>query len=143
MTAESGLPLARSVLDAQPFNAVVGAEITVFDDGVAVLRLPIEDRHRQQYGLVHGGVYAYLADNALTFAAGSVLGASVLTTGFVIDYVHGARDGVLEARARVVHHDRGRAVCQVEIHVLDETGSQALCAVAQGTIVTTGARDGG
>ena len=61
-SAES-LALAAAVLDAQPFNAVVGARITAFGGGNAELVLDIEDRHRQQFGVAHGGVLAYLADN--------------------------------------------------------------------------------
>lgn len=137
MNEDPTLALARQILAAQPFSGVVGAQVEAFGDGRAVLRLPIEDRHRQQYGLVHGGVYAYLADNALTFAAGSALGPSVLTSGFTITYVRGARDGVLLARARVVHHDARHAVCAVEIHVADDLGAERLCCVAQGTVLAT------
>ena len=129
--------VAQAVLAAQPFNTVVGAEITVFGDQAAVLRLDIGDRHRQQYGLVHGGVYACLADNAVTFAAGTVLGANVITTAVAINYLHGARHGVLEARARVVHHDARHAVCVAEIHIIDDTNHETLCAIAHGTVMAT------
>ena len=141
MTQQLDLDLARRVLAAQPFSTLLGAEVTAFGDGRATLRLRIEERHRQQYGLVHGGVHAYLADNALTFAAGSVLGPSVLTAGVSVNYVAGARTGTLEARARVVHHDRRHAVCVVEIDVVDGERSR-LCAVAPGTIMATGTDSG-
>jgi acyl-coenzyme A thioesterase PaaI-like protein len=39
--------------------------------------VPITEQVNQQYGTVHGGVISYAADNALTFAGGSVLGPAV------------------------------------------------------------------
>jgi uncharacterized protein (TIGR00369 family) len=130
--------LGNAVLAAQPFNAQVGARVTTLTRGTAALEIPIGDLHRQQFGLVHGGVLAYAADNVLTFAGGSVLGPSVVTAGFTISYLRPARDGVLSARAVVVHATERQAVCTAELHVVDPVGTTTLCAVAQGTIVATG-----
>ncbi|WP_408896080.1 PaaI family thioesterase [Nocardioides sp. R1-1] len=94
------LAMAAGVLAAQPFNDLVGARITRFEEGEAVLELTIEDRHRQQHGLVHGGVLAYLVDNALTFACGTVLGSQLVTGGLTVTYLAGARAGLLRATAR-------------------------------------------
>jgi uncharacterized protein (TIGR00369 family) len=129
--------LGNAVLAAQPFNGQVGARVTALARGTAVLEIPIGERHRQQYGVVHGGVLAYAADNALTFAGGSVLGPSVLTAGFTISYLRAARDGVLRARAVVVHSNARQAVCTAELYVVDPGGGETLCAVAQGTVVAT------
>ena len=130
--------LGNAVLAAQPFNGQVGARCTVLDPGAATLEIEIGDLHRQQYGVVHGGVLAYAADNALTFAGGSVLGPSVITAGFTINYLRAARDGVLRAEAVVVHATARQAVCTAELRVVDPDGGSVLCAVAQGTVVATG-----
>ncbi|OLF05257.1 thioesterase [Actinophytocola xinjiangensis] len=133
------LELANSVLAAQPFTGQVGARCTVFDRGAATLEIDIRDQHRQQYGVVHGGVLAYAADNVLTFAGGSVLGPSVITAGFTINYLRAARDGVLRAEGVVVHANARQAVCTAQIRVIPPDGGEpTLCAVAQGTIVATG-----
>lgn len=131
------LALARGILAAQPFSRHLGAELAAFGDGHAILRLRIAQEHRQQFGLVHGGVYAYLADNALTFAAGSVLGPAVLTESVSVTYVRPARDGVLEARARVTEHTAHRALCAVELVVVDDTGASTPCAEANGAVRVT------
>lgn len=131
--------LATQVLAAQPFSLQVGARITMCGDGEAVLEVDVADHHRQQFGLVHGGVLAYLADNSITFAAGSVLGASVVTSGFSISYLRGSRSGTLRADAKVVHHSPTLAVVQVEITCETDKDSR-LCAVAQGTVVATEAQ---
>lgn len=126
------LAMAQQVLAAQPFNDSVGARLTAFGAGEAVLELDIAERHRQQFGLVHGGVLAYCADNALTFAAGTVLGQDILTTEVTVRYLRAARDGVLRARARVEHHDPRLAVCSVRIEVIGPDGVATLCALASG-----------
>lgn len=131
------LELATSVLAAQPFNELVGAAVTEFGAGEATLELEIQDRHRQQYGLVHGGVFAYLVDNSLTFAGGSVLGADVVTGGFTVNCLRGAREGTLRVHAEVVHSDHRHAVCTAEVYALTRDGERRLCAVAQGTIWST------
>jgi len=42
--------------------------------GIAELKVAIKPELKQQNGFVHGGVISYAADNALTYAGGSVLG---------------------------------------------------------------------
>lgn len=81
---ELDLAAARKLLDAQPFSRLLGARVTAFGDGGATLEIDIRDDLHQQNGFLHGGVLAYAADNALTFAAGAVLGPSVLTGGFSV-----------------------------------------------------------
>ncbi len=63
--------IARQALASQPFSVLVGARVAEFGDGGATLELDIRDDLRQQNGYLHGGVLAYAADNAITFAAGT------------------------------------------------------------------------
>src|SRR5437899_56088 len=93
---------ARQGLARQPFSQLLGARLMAFGDGRAVLELDIRDELKQQNGYLHGGVLAYAADNTLTFAAGTVLGPSLLTAGFSIDYVRPGTGAVLRAEANVV-----------------------------------------
>ncbi|MEV0029057.1 PaaI family thioesterase [Nocardia sp. NPDC050793] len=124
---------AEQVLAAQPFAGLVGTEITRFGDGAATLVIPIRPELGQQFGFVHGGVLAYAADNALTFAAGTVLGANVLTGGFTITYLRPAAGVRLRAEASVTGSTRRQAVVRCEIYAESEEGEVVLCAVAQGT----------
>ncbi len=130
------LETARQVLDAQPFSRLLGTRITAFGDGAATLELDLDDDLRQQDGIVHGGVLAYLADNAMTFAAGSVLGAIVLTAAVSVEYVAPARCGPLVARAAVEHATLRHAVCRVAV-----TADGVTCAVGQGRVSVRAARD--
>ena len=86
---------------------------------------------------MHGGVVSYLADNALTYAGGSVLKVAVVTSEFKINYVRPAIGNALVARATVVHAGKNQAVCRCDVYSVDD-GGERLCAAAQGTIVRLG-----
>lgn len=134
MNKTPDLDQARKVLAAQPFSALLGARLTSFGHGEAVLELAIREELLQHYGTLHGGVLGYAADNALTFAAGSVVGARLITAGFTIDYLRPAQGAVLRAHAQVVRAGRTRVVVRCDLSTVEGDGEATLCAVAQGTI---------
>lgn len=127
------LTLGREVLAAQPFSTLLGAELLAFSNGSAAIRIPIRPELKQQHGFVHGGVLSYAADNALTFAGGSVLGPAVVTSEFKINYLRPATGESLVARATVIHTGASQAVCRCEVYALGPDGEK-LCASALGTI---------
>lgn len=129
------LDVANEILRTQPFSMLLGARLTSFGDRAATLEVDIREDLLQQNGYVHGGVLAYAADNAITFAGGSVIGPDVLTGGFSVDYLAPAQGAMLVARARVVHASSRRATCRCDLYVVDSTGESTLCAAAQGTVV--------
>jgi uncharacterized protein (TIGR00369 family) len=127
------LAWGRHALEGQAFSRLLGAQLDRFDSGGAQLSLDIAPHLLQQDGFVHGGVLAYLADNALTYAGGSVLGR-VLTSEFKINYLRPAVDADrLVAVATVVGSGRTQAVCRCDVF-LERAGERKLCAAAQGTI---------
>lgn len=128
------LAYGRAVLAQQPFSVTVGARLDALEPGRAELSVPIAPNLLQQDGFVHGGVLAYLADNCLTYAGGSVLG-KVLTSEFKINYLRPARDADrLVAVATVVGSGKSQAVCRCDIFLEREGGERRICAAAQGTI---------
>jgi uncharacterized protein (TIGR00369 family) len=131
------LTIGKQALASQPFSTLLGTELAGFSPGQAELRLPISPKLKQQHGFVHGGVLSYLADNALTFAGGSVLGTAVVTSEYKINYLRPAIGEVLIARASVIHSSKNQAVCRCEVWLVAD-GVEKLCAVAQGTIAKIG-----
>ena len=131
------LTFGRQVLGQQAFSKLLGAQLDAFSPGYAELSLPVVPGLLQQHGFVHGGVLSYLADNALTFAGGSVLGDSV-TAEYKINYLRPARDAErLLAVATVVGSGKTQAVCRCDVFML-RGGERTLCAAAQGTIRKAG-----
>ncbi|WP_432210217.1 PaaI family thioesterase [Marinobacter alkaliphilus] len=122
----------KQILAQQPFSVLLGTELKAFEPGKAELSLIVKEELKQQHGFVHGGVVSYLADNALTYAGGSVLGDSV-TSEYKINYLRPAIGDQLIARARVLSYGKRQAVCQCEI-VATDNGEERMVAVAQGTI---------
>lgn len=130
--------LGERVLASQAFSQLLGTELVSLEEGKAELRLAIRDDFLQQHGRVHGGVISYLADNALTFAGGSLFGDG-LTLEYKVNYLKAAGGTALVARAAVDSPGRQVAVCSCRIHALAEDGTETLCALAQGTIMAPSA----
>ncbi len=126
----------QSILASQPFSVFLGAEFTDVDDGMAEITLKLKPEHCQQHGFAHGGVVSYLSDNALSFAAGTVL-VDILTLEMKINYVRPATGEKLVARARVLSSGRRQAVCHCDVFAIGN-GAEKLCAVAQGTVMPRG-----
>ena len=131
------LELGKEALASQPFNVLVGAELTGFSPGRAELTIPITPQLKQQHGFVHGGVISYAADNALTAAGASVLGPAAVTSEYKINYLRPVIGTALIARATVVYSSKTQAVCHCDVFVVGE-GKENLCAVSQGTIARIG-----
>jgi uncharacterized protein (TIGR00369 family) len=130
------LIVGRQALAAQPISRLLGAELTEFSaEGVEII-VPITEQLEQQYGTVHGGVISYAADNALTFAGGSVLGPAVVSSEFKINFLKPAQGARLLARANVLYAGKSQAVCRCDVFSVNADGTETLCAAAQGTVVT-------
>jgi uncharacterized protein (TIGR00369 family) len=137
------LEVAQRVLAEQPFSQLIGTRLTAFAAGSAELTLPLTPVLVQQNGFAHGGVVSTMADEGISFAAGSVLGASVLTAEYKINFLRPARGEYLVARGRVVSHSQRQAVCTCEVWSVTDNG-ETMCAMAMGTVVvpTKGGSDG-
>jgi uncharacterized protein (TIGR00369 family) len=122
---------AREILRSQAFSRLLGTELLEFGDGRAVLALNIQPDHTQQNGFAHGGILAYLIDNAITFAAGTVLGPKLLTAGIGVEYLRPATGPRLIATAVVTASTRRRALASCTI-----TDGDSIVAVGQGTAQT-------
>lgn len=132
------LALGRAVLAAQPFSQLMGARLVHLAPGEAELHLPLRPVHLQQGGMAHGGVLAYAADNTLTFAGGTRLGADVVTAEYKICLLRPAIGRTLVARATALHVGRSQAVCRCDLFIVDDRSEAGLCATALGTIVRAG-----
>lgn len=135
------LEIGRAVLAAQPFSALLGTVMTAYADNAVELHLPVKDTLRQQHGFVHGGVLAYLADNALTLAAALPMGGGVLTSDVKLNYLRPAVGELLIARAWSIASGKSQGVARCDIFAV-ANGVEKLCAAAQGTVMRVPSKDG-
>jgi uncharacterized protein (TIGR00369 family) len=126
----------RKTLENQGFTQLVGAQVVSVEPGVVVMAVDRGAELLQQNGLFHGGVVAYLIDNATTAAAGTVIDRAkrtVITAEYKINLVSPSVGDRLTCRAEVVK--AGRTLTVVEAKVTCRTdGAEKLVAVALATI---------
>ena len=93
-----------------------------------VLRIPVDWRVHQPYGILHGGVSALLAESAASFGAALAAGPDRSVVGIELNASHlrSLRDGHLTAEATPVRV--GRTVQVWRISLTDDDG-RAICEV--------------
>jgi uncharacterized protein (TIGR00369 family) len=98
-----------------------GFTLKTAESGHVILEMPVDDRHKQIHGVVHGGVIAALADTAggLATYMASPRGMRVATIEMKINYLEAVESGLLRAEARVVR--RGMHIAVVDCDVRDES----------------------
>lgn len=97
-----------------------GFEIADVHPGHVILRMHVNDRHKQVHGVVHGGVLAALADTAGGFATYTtcIPGTRTATIEMKINFLEGVDSDVVEADARVIR--RGRHIAVVDCDIRDK-----------------------
>jgi uncharacterized protein (TIGR00369 family) len=134
MTPEEAEAIGRDILARQPFSTALGVELVALEVGACELRLPLAERHTQHLGMAHGGVIASLADMALAFAGGLLMGEGSVTQEFKINFLRPGKGEALVARSEVIGSGRNQAVVRADVLSVDK-GAEKLCATAQGTIM--------
>ena len=126
----------KSTLENQGFTKLVGAEVVSVEPGVVVMAVNRRQEVLQQNGLFHGGVLAYLIDNATTAAAGTLIDRakrSVITAEYKINLVAPSTGDRLTCRAEVVKGGRTLTVVDAKVFCRID-GAEKLVAVALATI---------
>ena len=105
----------RSNVMRQGFMTHVGAEVTDLTRGTCVLSVDRRPELLQQNGFFHGGVTAFLIDNATTIAAATVKGQAALTAEYKLNLLAPASGDRLICRARVVTPGRQVSVVAADV----------------------------
>lgn len=110
-----------------PFVEHLGMQFMRPGGGEVEVRLPIRPELLNSAAMVHGGVYATLADCALAAAIYAEVppGHMAVTLDLSCRYLRPARGGVLRAVGRAVHVGRRTAVAECEIWVDDVMQAKA------------------
>jgi uncharacterized protein (TIGR00369 family) len=115
------------------FAEEIGIEWTDFDPEGAHARLAVEQRHLQPNGVVHGGVYASVAESLASAATyHAVKGNGDVAFGMAnnTSFLRPITDGHVNATARA--RQRGRTTWVWDVELTDDEGR--VCALCRMTV---------
>jgi uncharacterized protein (TIGR00369 family) len=122
------------------FAEEIGIEWIDFDPEGAHARLAVAPRHLQPNGVVHGGVYASLAESlasAATYHAVKENGDVAFGMANNTSFLNMISDGHVNAVARA--RQRGRTTWVWDVELTDDEGR--LCALSRMTVAVRPRRD--
>jgi len=112
-------PITLAQLNSGGPNAVthLGIEITEIGDDFLRGRVPVDDRTKQPFGLLHGGVSVVLAESLGSMGAFYAAPEGWTAVGLDINANHlrAAREGWVTGTARPVHIGRTTQVWQIDM----------------------------
>jgi 1,4-dihydroxy-2-naphthoyl-CoA hydrolase len=129
----TSLSKAQFPLQVGGFDALYGLEIDSLEDEVATAHVVVRDEIKQPAGLVHGGVFASVAESLTSIAtwkAVSEHGMSAQGLSNQTSFLRPIVGGTIHASARRRH--RGRTTWVWEVEITDEQGR--LCALVRMTV---------
>jgi uncharacterized protein (TIGR00369 family) len=126
-------------VDASGFDRLLGLEVLAMDDEQVRAQVRVRDELRQPAGLVHGGVFASIAESMCslaTWAAVHDAGQTAQGLSNQTSFLRPITDGTIHAVARRRH--RGRSTWVWEVDIADDQGR--LCALVRMTVAVRDAR---
>jgi 1,4-dihydroxy-2-naphthoyl-CoA hydrolase len=121
------------ISEENSLNGTLGIEFLEVTDDVVRGRMPVEDRIRQPYGIVHGGAMSTIAESLTSLGtARGVYPDGKIAMGQEINasFMRPISEGHVNATARV--RRRGRTAWNWEVEITDDEGR--LCALLRATI---------
>jgi 1,4-dihydroxy-2-naphthoyl-CoA hydrolase len=120
-------------LQVMGFDALYGLEILSLGEEEATARVAVRDEVKQPAGLVHGGVYATIAESLTAIATWKVVSQQGMAAGGLstqTSFLRPIVQGTIHATARRRH--RGRTTWVWEVDITDDEGR--LCALVRMTV---------
>lgn len=105
----------------QKFMELLGASITLLEEGICHIVLPYREELTQQNKYFHAGVVGTMADTAAGFATYLLKGkdTSVLTVEYKLNLLSPAKGDTLIAEARIIKGGRTITVAHVDVFVTE------------------------
>jgi 1,4-dihydroxy-2-naphthoyl-CoA hydrolase len=101
----------------------LGIEMVELQKGKVIATMPVDDRTRQPFGLLHGGASVALAETVASVGAYELVDqATEAVVGLEINanHIRAKRDGLVTATGTVLH--QGKTTMVWEIKIADEEG---------------------
>ena len=123
------------------FDGLYGLKVTEAHDGLIRGQVAVRDELLQPAGLVHGGVYASMAESLASLGTAlAVMPDGKLAMGLsnLTSFMRPITSGTVHAEARAVH--RGRTTWVWEVQITDDAGH--VCVLTRMTIAVRDAPGG-
>lgn len=130
MTPEAILETVRETMRGN-LCETLGMEILIAEMGHLQARMPVDQRTRQPFGLLHGGASVALAETLGSIGANMLAGPDRFAVGMEINANHlrAVRDGYVTGTAKLIHNGRSSQVW--EIRICDD--QDQLCCISRFT----------
>lgn len=115
------------------FDGLYGLEVTEVSDELMRGRVAVRDELKQIAGLVHGGVYASIAESLASIGTGLAVmpeGKQAMGLSNQTSFLRPITGGTIHAQARRKH--RGRSTWVWEVEISDDQGN--LCVLTRMTV---------
>jgi uncharacterized protein (TIGR00369 family) len=115
------------------FDALYGLELDEITEETVTAHVVVRDEIKQPLGLVHGGIYASIAESIASIGTAlAVMGDGNVATGMAnqTSFLRPITAGTIHATARRLH--RGRTTWVWDVEITDDDGR--VCAMTRMTI---------
>lgn len=128
-------------LERQEFMKHIECSLTIIEPGYVEAEIPFRSYHRQQAGILHGGVTATLADIVAGFAGFTLVeaGEHTITVEIKISYLRQGTGDKLRGVGRVVRAGRSFHFCEADVYTVKSDGTQEHIARATTTMAVISA----
>jgi 1,4-dihydroxy-2-naphthoyl-CoA hydrolase len=127
------VPLEPKIPFDRTFDALYGLQIHDVSEEEATASVPVRDEVKQPMGLVHGGLYAAIAESLASVATAMAVapeGKMAMGLSNATSFLRPITDGTVHATARRIH--RGRTTWVWDVEITDDDGRR--CALTRMTI---------
>jgi uncharacterized protein (TIGR00369 family) len=110
-------PAAFAVPVEQTLDGVLGLQVTDAGPEHASAHFEVTNTHRQAFGIVHGGVYAAVAEglcSAATYVQVAQSGKIAVGSSNFTSFLRPVSEGIVNAEARAIHTGRTTWVWECE-----------------------------
>lgn len=102
---------------------VLGIEYLIVEPGYIKAKMPVDERTRQPYGILHGGASVALAETIGSIGSAVLVAdkkADVRGAGITANHVKSVKSGWVYAEARTIHVGQNTHIWDIQIK--DEAG---------------------
>jgi 1,4-dihydroxy-2-naphthoyl-CoA hydrolase len=117
------ISLNELVTTQQTMGSHLGMQWVAIGNDFLQMSMPVDERTKQPYGLLHGGASCALAETVGSVASALVIDPEkFICVGLEINanHIRGVRDGIVIATATRLHLGKSTHVWDIKIHTADK-----------------------